>query len=223
MSARYLFGAPMGARPVSWKFTKPPGYGAPAAITERFSDDRWVFVGWDEDEDAGRRRRRSAARSRRSAQNGQLALQLDTKRDAGVPLHLPARRGRRGRLTPAHRQPRQHSPSIRRRGTSASVAPSYFLEQKAGLKTEIVAVGLDGGPVSGVPVDVTLTQIQWTSVRRAEGDGFYTWDTERKLVPAGKWTMTTAADPVPLDIQFASGGYLRARGDAVVTPMGVSR
>ena len=36
-----------------------------------------------------------------------------------------------------------------------------------------------------MPVDVTLTQVQWTSVRRAEGNGFYTWDTERREVPAG--------------------------------------
>ncbi len=85
--------------------------------------------------------------------------------------------------------------------------PSYFLDQKAGLKTEIVAVGLNGVPAAGVPVEVKLTQIQWTSVRRAEGNGFYTWDTERKVIPAGNWTVTSAADPVPLEIPFSSGGY----------------
>ena len=63
--------------------------------------------------------------------------------------------------------------------------PSYFLQQKQGLKTEIVAVAPDGKVVPGVTVTVTLTQIQWNSVRRAEGNGFYTWDTERKEVPAG--------------------------------------
>ena len=46
---------------------------------------------------------------------------------------------------------------------------------------------------------VTLTQIQWTSVRRAEGNGFYTWDSERKEIEAGSWTVTTAAEPVPLE------------------------
>ena len=45
-----------------------------------------------------------------------------------------------------------------------------------------------------MPVTVTLTQIQWNSVRRAEGNGFYTWDTERKEVPAGAWTVTTGDD-----------------------------
>ncbi len=54
---------------------------------------------------------------------------------------------------------------------------------------------------------VTLTQIQWTSVRRAEGNGFYTWDTERKEVPAGSWTVTTGAEPVPLSAPLPNGGY----------------
>ena len=72
-----------------------------------------------------------------------------------------------------------------------------------------MAVGLDGTPAAGVPVQVTLTQIQWQSVRRAEGNGFYTWETERKEVPAGSWNVTTTADPVPLEIPFANGGYFR--------------
>ncbi len=34
--------------------------------------------------------------------------------------------------------------------------PDYFLQQRNGLPTEIVAVGLDGTPVAGVPVEVTV-------------------------------------------------------------------
>ena len=68
--------------------------------------------------------------------------------------------------------------------------------------------------MAGVPVDVTLTQVQWTSVRRAEGNGFYTWDTQRREMPAGSWTVTTADTPVPLAIPFKEGGFYRleARG-----------
>src|SRR5690606_8575189 len=51
ITARYLFGAPIGARPVSWKYTKSRSYGAPDAITERYGDDRWIFVGRGEDEE----------------------------------------------------------------------------------------------------------------------------------------------------------------------------
>ena len=39
---------------------------------------------------------------------------------------------------------------------------------------------------------LALHQIQWQSVRRAEGGGFYTWETERKEVAAGSWEVTTA-------------------------------
>ena len=68
----------------------------------------------------------------------------------------------------------------------------------------------------GVKIDVTLTQIQWTSVRRAEGNGFYTWETERKEVPSGEWHLTSATDPVPLTADLPAGGYyvLEARADA---------
>jgi uncharacterized protein YfaS (alpha-2-macroglobulin family) len=85
--------------------------------------------------------------------------------------------------------------------------PPYFLQQRDGLKTEIVAVALDAVATPNVPVTVTLTQIQWNSVRRAEGNGFYTWESERREVPAGEWKVTTGAEPVPLQIPIPSGGY----------------
>jgi uncharacterized protein YfaS (alpha-2-macroglobulin family) len=53
---------------------------------------------------------------------------------------------------------------------------------------------------------VTLQQVQWNSVRRAESGGFYTWDTERRVIDAGSWTVTSAADPVPLSVPIPSGG-----------------
>ena len=73
-----------------------------------------------------------------------------------------------------------------------------FGEQRDGLKTELIAVGLDGAPVPGVKIDVTLMQIQWTSVRRAESNGFYGWETQRTEVPSGEWHLTSALGPVPL-------------------------
>jgi uncharacterized protein YfaS (alpha-2-macroglobulin family) len=213
VSARYLFGAPIGTRPVSWKFSKAQSYGAPDAITEKYGDDRWIFVGWAYDEEAPTESGQIRSDENDLSKDGQLALQLDTKRDAGIPYvyQLEADVEDVSRQHIANRasiivHPAPWYVGIRR--------PGYFLEQKTGLKTEIVAVGLDGMPVSGIPVEITLTQVQWTSVRRAEGNGFYTWDSERKLVPAGKWSVTTASNPVPLDIPFANGGYyqLAARG-----------
>jgi uncharacterized protein YfaS (alpha-2-macroglobulin family) len=206
VSARYLFGASMGARPVTWRFSKTPSSTAPAAITEKFTDDRWVFVGWSYDEgtrpDSDDIRREEA-----TLQNtGDLPLSLETRRDAGVPYVYSLE----GDVEDVSRQHIANRASVTVHPAPWYVGlrrPSYFLDQKTGLKTEVVTVRTDGAPVSGIAVDVTLTQVQWTSVRRAEGNGFYTWDTQRRDVNAGSWSVTTGAEPVPLDIAFQNGGY----------------
>src|SRR6476619_5831863 len=41
----------MGARPVTWTFTKSPLSDAPAAVHAGYPDDRWIFVGWSEDDE----------------------------------------------------------------------------------------------------------------------------------------------------------------------------
>ena len=92
--------------------------------------------------------------------------------------------------------------------------PSLFVDQKGGLTTEIVAVSPDGTPAVGVRVDLSLVEVQWNSVRRAEGNGFYTWETERKEVDAGHFTVTTAADPVPLSVPLQTGGAFVLRAEA---------
>ena len=224
ISARYLFGAPMGVRPVSWTFSKAPAYTAPRAITEKFQENRWVFVGYPEDDEdrahAGEIRREQAKFGRA----GDLPLTLDTRRDAGLPIvyTLEADVEDVSRQHIANRATITVHPApwyigIRR--------PRYFLDQKSGLKTEIVAIALDGSPSAGVPVQVKLTQIQWQSVRRAEGNGFYTWDTERKAVPAGTWSVTTGGDPVPLDVPLPNGGYfiLEATGSGANGRTAVTR
>jgi len=217
VAARYLFGAPVGARPVSWKFSRSVSYAAPAAVTDRFPQDRWAFVGYDALDD-DRRWESGDLRSEETklTADGQLALQLDTERDAGLPFiyRLEADVEDVSRQHIANRasltvHPAPFYVGIRR-------PPSYFVDQKSGYRTQVVAPGLDGTPVAGVPVELTLTQIQWNSVRRAQGNGFYTWESERRVVPVRSWRVTTAAEPVPVDIELPGGGYfvLRARGEA---------
>ena len=46
VSARYLFGAAMPARPATWTLTRSPASAAPAAVHDALPDgDRWEFVG----------------------------------------------------------------------------------------------------------------------------------------------------------------------------------
>lgn len=224
VTARYLFGPAMIGRPVTWSFSKNQGYGAPRAITEKFQEDRWIFVGYDTSDEDNPRPPEIRREESKLTKAGDLALTLDTLREAGLPYlyTLEADVEDVSRQHIANRatvtvHPAPWYVGIRR--------PSYFVDQKDGLKTEIVSVAIDGSMVAGVPVQVKLTQIQWQSVRRAEGNGFYAWDTERKEVPAGSWDVTTANDPVPLNIPFANGGYfvLEAKGIAADGRFAVTR
>jgi alpha-2-macroglobulin len=214
ITAKYLFGAAMGVRPVKWSFTRSPVGGPPSAIRELFSEDQWLFVGWSErrPEQSGELRKDEAELTK----TGELLLQLKTPADAGVPYSFTLE----GDVEDVSRQHIANRASLVVHPAPWYVGVkrlSYFIDQKTGAKTAIVTVAPDGKIVAGVPVEVKLTQVQWHSVRRAEGNGFYTWDTERKEVPAGSWTVTSAADPVPLDVKIPAGGYFileaTARGE----------
>ncbi|MBI4486051.1 MAG: hypothetical protein HY655_08585, partial [Acidobacteria bacterium] len=96
--------------------------------------------------------------------------------------------------------------------------PPLFVDQKNGLRTAAVAVSPDGTPVAGVKVDLTLVEVQWHSARRAEGNGFYTWDTERREVERGRFTVTTGAEPTPLNVPLPTGGSFTIRATAQEGP-----
>ncbi len=205
VTARYLFGAAMPERPLTWSYTASYSFEVPSEITEKYSSDRWVFVGsnWDDNYQS---RRIGGAEAKLTA-DGRLSLDLDTESHG-----LPQRYLLEGDVEDASRQHIANRRDLLVHPASFYVgvkALPYFTAQKAGLQTEIVAVGLDGKPVGGIPVEITLTQLQWKSVRRAEGDGFYTWDTERVEIPSGSWKITTAEQPVPLQAAIATGGYFR--------------
>jgi hypothetical protein len=171
VTARYLFGASMGARPVTWRYSKSPAIGAPAAITDKFGGDRWVFVGGsfadtDRPESGDIRGEEATLQA-----SGDLPLSLATRRDAGVPYVYALE----GDVEDVSRQHIANRATLTVHPAPWYIGvrkPGYFLEQKAGLKTEIVAARLDGTAAAGVPVDVTLTRVQWTSARRAERQRF---------------------------------------------------
>ncbi|HEX6465076.1 MAG TPA: MG2 domain-containing protein, partial [Vicinamibacterales bacterium] len=162
VNGRYLFGAPLNKRPVHWTFTRTPVYQAPGTITDKFSEDRWTFVGWIDDA-ARTVNGQMAANDGVLTPDGQLALTLDTDAKAGVPYAYALE----GDVEDVSRQ------HIANRAVlTVHPAPWYigvkrfplFVAQKDGLGTELVAVGLDGKPVAGLGIDVKLTQVQWTSV-----------------------------------------------------------
>jgi uncharacterized protein YfaS (alpha-2-macroglobulin family) len=214
INGRYLFGAPMKGRDLHWTFTRLPAYTAPSSITDTFQADRWIFVGDLDDKTRGEGATMGGDDGELSA-DGTLSVTLDTDAKAGIPFTYVLE----GNVEDVSRQHIANRASL-----IVHPAPWYigirrgplFTDQTDGLKTELIAVSLDGKPVPGVKIDVTLTQIQWVSARRAEGNGFYTWDTERKLVPAGEWHLTSTADPVPLTVPLRAGGLyiLEARAES---------
>ncbi|HXW08325.1 MAG TPA: MG2 domain-containing protein [Vicinamibacterales bacterium] len=203
VGARYLFGAPMGPRPLTWSFSKQPVGSAPAAVRENFPEDRWLFVGWSE---RGPESGEIGRQSGQLTEAGTRELKLNTKRDAGVPYSYVLE----GDVEDVSRQHIANRASVVVHPAPWYVGvkrPPYFLDQRTGLQTEVVTVSPSGQAMGGVPVTLTLTQVQWISTRRAEGNGFYTWDSERREIPAGTWTVTTASDPVSVAIPVPNGGY----------------
>jgi alpha-2-macroglobulin len=205
ITARYLFGAAMGARPVKWAFTREVSYTVPKAVREKYPEERWEFIGDVEYDPARAGTNVIQGKETTLTRSGSLAIELPTSDSRGLPWVYTLE----GDVEDVSRQ---HIAN--RSGVTVHPAPwyvgvkriPYFADQKAGVKTEIVTAMLDGSLAEGVPVALELTQVQWKSVRRAEGDGFYTWDSEREETSIGKWNITTGSAPVPFDIQLSSGG-----------------
>jgi uncharacterized protein YfaS (alpha-2-macroglobulin family) len=219
ITGKYLFGAPMNGRPIHWTFKRTPTWVVPRPITDRFPEDRFEFVGYDwtaDEEGEGNIRETATLKEADGAldKNGNIVLDLPTDPAAGWPLTYSIE----GEVTDVSRQ------TIAGR-TALIVHPApwyigvrrlpYFLDTKDPLRTEIVAVKPNGETASGVEVKVSLTQIQWNSVRRNEGNGFYTWETERKEIATAEKTVVTGDQPVPLELPLGKGGYFVLRATAV--------
>ena len=214
VSSRYLFGAAMTGRPVQWKTSRDPIFSAPEKILDRYLPEQWTFVGrdWSADDDfrsMDLRRDLGALTSR-----GELAVDIATDRAAGVPLRYTFE----AEVEDVSRQRIANRASLLVHPAPWYVGVRripYFADQKTGVQTAVIAVTPEGVATPGVRVVVSLKQIQWNSVRRAEGGGFYTWDVERRVIDVDSRTVTTAAEAVPLSIPVPSGGsfVLTARAE----------
>jgi uncharacterized protein YfaS (alpha-2-macroglobulin family) len=203
IEARYLFGSALSGRPVHWSITRDLAYDIPDAIRERYPEERWVF-GYAPDREIATERIAGGDGSLDAS--GQLAVTASSTRD----VDLPYRYTLEADVEDVSRQHIANTASTLVHPAPWYIGlrrPSFFAETSTGTSVDVVAAGLDGTAVAGVPITLTLTQVQWNSVRRAEGGGFYTWDTEEVRTPAGQWSITSAAAPAHVDIPVPSGGY----------------
>ena len=155
----------------------------------------------------------SGAKRRSSRQTGSWRSTLETKRDAGVPYVYRLE----GDVEDASRQHIANRASVVVHPAPWYIGvrrPSYFLDQKAGLKTEIVAVGprrpcrrgrSGGGDADADPVDERAPCRRQRLLHvghRAEGG------------PGGKWNGDDRARiRCRSTFPSSSGGYFSARSD----------
>ncbi len=207
VTGRYLHGGPMAGRAVAWSYSKIQMLDVPSAITDRYPEERFTFLGWDYDHGEVRRETIDTKEASLDAK-GELALKLPTDIKAGWPFEYRIE----GDVTDVTRQHIAGRASYRVDPAPWYIGvtrPPYFADATKGIDTGVLAVALSGKPVAGVNVKIALTQIQWNSIRRSTGNGFYEWDTKRELVPAGEWTVTTNTEPAPLHVPLKGGGEYR--------------
>ena len=211
LDARYLFGSAMAKRPVQWSIRREPTFDVPQAIYEHFPEEQYAF-GYEPDRSSSRPEP-IVSRTATLDANGKFTIDQPTERKADFAyvytfegdVEDVSRQHIAGRATiVVHPAP----------WYVGLTRPPYFVEASTGATVGVVAVDHLGKTAAGVKVTVSLIREQWTSVRRAQGHGFYEWETERKEIPAGQWTVTSASDAVPLTMPTAEGGSYLVRAIA---------
>ena len=206
VTARYLFGSPMGGRPVKVTFSKETLYTVPKAVEDRLSSDMYAYLvdTWLESgEDVSGQ---IYQKEMELDKDGVLNVDLPTDLKAGKPYAYTLE----GDVTDVSRQTiagRASFPVHPAPWYLALKRPSYFVDAKNGLSTEVAAVTPRGEMAPGVKTTVTLQQVQWNSVRQAEGNGMYAWESRRELKERWKSEVTTGVTPVAVQVPVTDGGY----------------
>ncbi len=208
VTARYLFGAPMKTAPVRWTFSRTAAYGAPSSLLRNFPLEGFDFgvrpsfysrVELKADEDT-------------TDAEGGFEVALETTKSDGIRYEYQIE----GEVTDVSRQriANRASISVHSAAVYVGVKLPYFVDQPSGVSAQLVALTPDGAPVPGVDITVTVQHVQWISTRRAEGSGFYTWDTQEKVTDVGTWHATSGREPVTLPLPLKEGGYFKLRAEA---------
>jgi uncharacterized protein YfaS (alpha-2-macroglobulin family) len=206
VTGRYLFGAPMGGRQVKLRAGKSRLHDVPKAVRERFPEERYAFLREAWEEGGGWEEQELFTKEATLGPDGSISVDIPTDAKAGEPVAYTLE----GEVTDVSRQTlagRASFPVHPAPWYLGVVRPSYFVQQKDGLSTEVVAVTPRGETAPKVKVSASLVQVQWNSVRRAEGNGFYTWDVQRVEKERWKGSVETGAEPAALQVPVPEGGY----------------
>ncbi len=197
--ARYLFGAPMRKDKVSWKLRSLPGYYDPPGHPGFSFSPIW----WQ------------------SNRSESLLASADTVLDERGMLSLsyPVQAGKLTGTKELLLEATATSPS-RRSVTSRATAiihgahfyigtkiSRYFLKHGDTLNYDLIAVRPDGKSSPGQQMRVRLIKRQWISVRRAEVDGRYYWQTDRIDTTMTEHTVTSRDSAVSEKYVPPTAGY----------------
>lgn len=207
--AQYLFGAAVAARPVRWSVMRTREYSVPAAILERYPGTRFTFGADDyEPTPPGP----VAGDTATTDAQGRFATRVTTSStDRAYRYTFEAEVEDVSRQRIANRATVVVHPAALYVGLEQR---DRFVDTARGATFGVVAADLAGQPVAGTTVTLSLLRVQWNSVRVAEGDGFYRWESTRTETPSGTWTTTTAATPVSVAVPVAEGGSYLMRATA---------
>lgn len=205
VSAAYLFGAPMAGRPVEWTLTRQPTTELPAAMLERFPENRFAF-GYlassmnESDRGAGVLDR-----------GGRLAIERSDRHDADAAFRYTFEgdvEGHGGQHI-ANRASLVVHPAPFYVGLGR---PSMLVERAGSPSIDVFASRLDGSFQPGVDVTLTLLRRDWRRVTTAPSEP--KWEVTE--IPTGQWRVRTSERAKALRIAVpTSGAYiLRATATA---------
>jgi uncharacterized protein YfaS (alpha-2-macroglobulin family) len=208
VTARYLFGAAMKDAPVRWTFSRTPAYGAPATLRRNFPHDGYDFgvpptyYG------------RIELRADEAATDGEGGFEVELETTSGDGIRYDYQL--EGEVTDVSRQriANRAAIGVHPAAVYVGVKLPYFVDTPRSAAASLVALTPDGAPVPDVDITVRVQHVQWISTRRAEGSGFYTWDTQEKVTDVGTFTAKSGREPVTLPIPLEHGGYFKVRAEA---------
>jgi len=200
----------MSRRPVKWAVTRQPDLQIPQAILELFPSDKYRFGYYPriERENDGR----IAGETATLDADGKLNVSVPSTKDIDFAYRYTFE-------ADVEDVSRQHIAN--RAELLVAPAPWYiglhsdvFTDVAKPLTVDVVSVDSKGAVIPNVPVTVSLIHVQWNSVRRAEGSGFYTWETERIETSVGEWNTTTGSAPVQVKVTLPEAGAYTLRAVA---------
>ena len=204
--ARYLFGAPMRNDKVSWKLRALPDYYNPPG------HEGFAFgpVWWQAD------------RSEVLLTSADTSLDERGMLSVSYPVQVGRLTGTRELLLEATAT----SPSRRSVTSRASTVihggqfyagvklARFFIKHGDTLRYAIIAVRPDGSISPGNKMTVKLVKRQWISVRRAEVDGRYFWQTDRMDSTMQEYAVTSGDSALSEEFIPPSAGYYYLTVDA---------